>query len=477
MDAINQQIEREIELQRANLESKRGAIYQQKNLLAMAMDATGDEYQARLLATSALRESVARDIESYGMQFDSLDAQEKSRQMAAAIRQQTVQDMVGFGQAEFENRMRASQNALGWAQLSAEQARIEAARASGPDPSFIVVGVADEGGQPLLYKTEKFRNEIPEKKAATESFLEKTHAYISKYNEITNHGANPRLWANWLKIDEGVRWLNTMKEDLIPSYSIAKEQGVVREHEYPRYDRMFGDPTSWRPDNWRLMNEAVTALTGAMESEMDARLRNTVHGYGPETRRFDPVAKQWYIPPRSRGDRPPGASGTISSMIAPVAKVAERLKDDPNLDYGVRLRSPGYKEPLIHALADKAGTVSEYDVNDPKVKEDIKAGRLEWVTPTSEKYRGRKKMPSPGSKEPRFLPMADKAGTVSEYDTDDPIVQEDLKAGRLRRASPEETEELLSRQRMSREAANREAELAEKARRLGTYPRYRHVNR
>jgi len=105
LQIINSAIERDIQAQKANLASKRAAIGERRNLLAMARERFADEKQAEDWVRATLQQQVAAQARRFGAEAKTKEIGFAAEKIAAGYDQQAQELNLGVKQAYVEAEM------------------------------------------------------------------------------------------------------------------------------------------------------------------------------------------------------------------------------------------------------------------------------------------------------------------------------------------------------------------------------------
>lgn len=275
VDLIEKNIDRDLDMQRADIENRRAGLATRQNLLsqeiAMGRDDIDARYKAMMTGFEFAKNQIAAEALKYNDQLFDIRAQKtitdiNERQTILTKQYQQGQEALKFDQWRTKQQIAqgwASQNradrelqyqkqhdldeleykytALGMskdaakAQAQAEYAKQQKEQAEKDRGKLIMTGKKKDGAD-LLAPTEEVAKDMNKKMGAAQTFTQKMDRLNQIYErhgwELTNLGDDERE-AKGLLVD--------IKAD----YSRAKEQGVIRPGEYELYDKMFGaDPSS-----------------------------------------------------------------------------------------------------------------------------------------------------------------------------------------------------------------------------------------
>lgn len=210
LQQLNEAIDRDIEAQKANLATKRGALAESQSLYGMARQRLGDDQQAFLFAKSRQLEKAsdaASRLEAEGRTQDvRLRAREvagKLREMAAATENQIMalnyNDFVrrqeearrkaaaaspaAMQERERKARIAAMKEELGLRKMQAETAKLEMEAGGGvgmgKQPEERIVQLGQRGEEQFLAPTTKAADELATRQAAATDFANTVEALKS----------------------------------------------------------------------------------------------------------------------------------------------------------------------------------------------------------------------------------------------------------------------------------------------------------
>lgn len=215
---LSQSIDRDLDAQKAEheLRLRKGAasVEGAKGFYAMARDAAGDELAASDLARSMALESAANKISQLEASTAEPGAKARLQAMRGQILQQSGENKAKAQQLLFENKLKTSSEARGWAELGIQQQSAAAKAAAGPK--------TPEAEQKLLA-------EVEEREQNIQRNSKELQALIKQYGTTE-------------KLKPGIEErMNQLRSALIVDSAKLKDPGgVVREPDELREGKAMG---------------------------------------------------------------------------------------------------------------------------------------------------------------------------------------------------------------------------------------------
>lgn len=296
LEALNQQVQTDLAAQQADLENRWKGNGVRRGLLADELAAGRDMYDVQYKALNVAYDTAMNQAKSYAMRFDNpvLDAktdafiaetmerkaqlghdlQAQKEQQLYARRQQGFQNALAlrqqrFAEYQYEHPQTKAPSLREQVQLSKEQREQE------QDRSGRLIHLAKtKKGEDVIGPTPKVADEVNNAMANTTSVVQG----LRRLKEIrAKNGVTP--FGSWNNDD--IKEATYIYEDLLAGWSQAKEQGVIRDAEYKRYERMFGSMTGVLDPTANLDAVEHTMVQG-MNNKLQARVGKEVAHWSPE---------------------------------------------------------------------------------------------------------------------------------------------------------------------------------------------------
>lgn len=257
---INQGIERDIEAQKANLNTKE-TLYSMH--LARTKDAEAAFRQTQADMLSMAQAQLQMTADSFGGQ-EAMVAKDK---MVAAIKGQVIK-------LHEEQANSLADRALKYA--NARRVNLETALAMNggtekPDPTLVKVVIKEKRPSGKEIRSEQIRRaaspEDARKIREIQSAQQKFKAALGQYIDLSDknpHGGVP--------FSDDVARMQELRENLMSHLSVMLGQGVIRNEEYHRYERMIPDASSFRTG----IKPGASVALRQLDSMMDAQAESAV---------------------------------------------------------------------------------------------------------------------------------------------------------------------------------------------------------
>lgn len=266
LDFVNAEAERDIQAQEQDLQTRNVALTQRRGILA---DQVQDD-QARLdfqyKSINAKYEQAKNMITAIAMKYDSRIMTAKAMDAIQTLKDEQFKLGTDYMQRTADNALKREEMRQKWAQIGLQREslrqRAEAARQkamAGPSVRDQVAaaremraqeeylnkrmlpGVKSKAGKDVYVLDERDTPRLKE-------HMDKVTAMNQQFNELESiyakHGWKPfKEWSFWdPEAQDDAKRARLIMGNILPEWSKANEQGVIRDKEYPMYFKMFGDP-------------------------------------------------------------------------------------------------------------------------------------------------------------------------------------------------------------------------------------------
>lgn len=310
-DAVTAIVDRDLKLQAADLENRRAGIATRRGLLADDMAAGRDMLDVQYKAMNAAYDIAGNAMKARALKFNNpvIDAQTATAladihdakvQMGMKYEQDKQQQIYERWKEEQQLRLQRQGMSLNERQFaySKEKDRLEREAAGQPKPLSVREAVSlskeereaeqDRAGRKVHLAKKKDGKEVygptPTVTAEVNSAMDTATTTTQKLERLeqiyTKNGWSP-LGA-WGTDGEDAKEAAQIFEELLTDFSLMKEQGVIRDGEYKRYEKMFGSPTGFldpRPN----LKAAKRGVVQGMNNKLQARIGPDVAYWSPAT--------------------------------------------------------------------------------------------------------------------------------------------------------------------------------------------------
>jgi len=304
VDMVHGMAERDIQAQQADLENRRAGLATRRGLLADDMAAGRDMLDVRYRSLNAAYDMAANGMKSYAMKFDNPVIDARTAVGLADIQERKVQLGTQYEQAKqqqlYERKKDAQQQAVAWynAKTSRMNVEDEIANRNAPKPPTIREVVALSGEERAIEQDQAARrvhlarrkdgSEVrgPTKEVTAEinSDMATVTTLDQKLDRLeqlyADNGWSPM--GAWGTAGEGMKEATAIQEEVLADFSKMKEQGVIRDGEYARYERMLGKPGGFLDPRTNLKTMRRSATQG-MNNKLQARIGPDVAYWTPAT--------------------------------------------------------------------------------------------------------------------------------------------------------------------------------------------------
>ena len=329
-DMIQQEIERDIDAQKADIVNKRDVLGKQMTMYEQNLRAGMDEYTAKALAADSIYDAAMKKLEAQKLLMDSPFAAAKADAEIAALGQARTDHREKFDQQQLENDFRARQQTeaersnragegVAWynartSRLGLEEQRrhneaVEgaAAKAKGVDPKRMLANTGDPRGFGLdpagvteLTGEAEMVTATRKEKLGLENYIAANYHIMELRQKYPGH-----LWNNWLKTSAGKQMIESVASDLVLGYAQLNGQGALTEAERIAYfKRKVGDVGDWVAKN-------STPLWLDQIEQAEARYNRVMHIVSPNwgswgyNVAFNPQTGHWEKPLDTEAEGPP----------------------------------------------------------------------------------------------------------------------------------------------------------------------------
>jgi hypothetical protein len=302
LESIGAMVERDVAAQEADLANRWKGNTMRRGLLADEMAAGRDMLDVRYKSLNAAYSMAENQMKAYALKYDNPVISARAAAQLADIEERRMTLGMQYTQAKeqqlYERRMQQAQ--LGVQQYNAKTSRMgmldEIENRNTPKPPTMREQVMlskeqreieqDEASRkvhlakykdpqkgPVRGPTSQVTAEVNDKMGTVTNFVQGLRRIkeIRKKNGYSPMGA----WGN-----DDIKEANAIYEGLLTDFSKAKEQGVIRDGEYKRYERMFGSVTGILDPSANL-DAMINTTTQNMNNELQARI-------GPDVARWEP---------------------------------------------------------------------------------------------------------------------------------------------------------------------------------------------
>lgn len=289
LESINQMIERDLQMQRDNLQMKQQGIETQVGLLGRLIDLGNSEAEATAKARAAMQEQVIKGIEAEASQYDSPIIKEQSNQLIGKLRQDQAsaveqyraqQENEAFGRRmqeaglslqrqqlqqrkdEFAEEMKFKREAMKGEADAAQSAALSKFAAEQGERA--IFAVRDKDGNPVTSKADKdVVKSVNEKIAAAQTVFTQLERLEEIYQDVG--------WESAKLGNAKAKAAQSILHDLQVKYAKANGQGAISEGDAERYGLIFGADATGAYDNrarWKALRDS---LEETINNELEAR--------------------------------------------------------------------------------------------------------------------------------------------------------------------------------------------------------------
>src|SRR6266508_58840 len=302
---INAMVERDLQAQQAQLDNRYKSLGVRRGLMADDLAAGRDMLDVQYKSLSAAYETAANQMQAYALRFDNpvidarlathlADIRDAQMELGTKYQQGKEQQLYARRQDQIHNAQAG--RGLDIQAYNAETGRLnmlsEAEARANKQPSVrdqvlmskeqreqqkyhderVIPGARAKKGGELLVLDDKQAGPLRDKMATITSMSQKLDELEGIYEK---HGWNPL--GKWNLMDhaaaEDAKRAKVILGTILPEFSKANEQGVIRDKEYPMYFEMFGDPTALLDPRANISKMREMGIRG-MNNELRAKSPN-----------------------------------------------------------------------------------------------------------------------------------------------------------------------------------------------------------